>query len=145
MHPPPPLPTSAPPPPKTYLIIGASRGIGLEFCRQLLAANQRVIATARAAAGASQLWALTGSENGMNLSILECDVANEESVKRFVQALASEMGKAKRLSGGAFVVGVGGGLGNGVVGKGMEGRRGGIDVCIINAGVMVYPNRVMGL
>jgi len=132
-----PLPRS---PPKTYLIIGASRGIGLEFCRQLLALNQRVIATARKATGASQLWALTGTENGMNLSILECDVADEESVGRFARALAVEMGKGKRLSGGTMMGGIwGGGKG------GVEGRSGVIDVCVLNAGVLVYPNRVMGM
>jgi NAD(P)-dependent dehydrogenase (short-subunit alcohol dehydrogenase family) len=126
--------------PKTYLVIGASRGIGLEFCRQLLAANQRVIATARRAAGASQLWALTGSPNGTNLSILECDVADEESVGRFVVALAAEMGKSKRLSGGLMMV-----AGTGVNGDGggVGARRGVIDVCVVNAGVLVYPNRVM--
>jgi NAD(P)-dependent dehydrogenase (short-subunit alcohol dehydrogenase family) len=132
-----PLPRS---PPKTYLIIGASRGIGLEFCRQLLALNQRVIATVRKATGASQLWALTGTENGMNLSILECDVADEESVRRFAGALAVEMGKGKRLSGGTMMGGIRG------EGKGgVEGRSVVIDVCVVNAGVLVYPNRVMGL
>lgn len=118
---------------KTYLIIGASRGIGLEFCRQLLAANQRVIATARKATGSSQLWALTGTPNGTNLSILECDVVQEESVSRFVLTLAAEMGKSKRLSGGEMMgANVGGGC-----------KKGGIDVCVVNAGVLVYPNRVM--
>jgi NAD(P)-dependent dehydrogenase (short-subunit alcohol dehydrogenase family) len=127
-------PKGAHAPPKTYLIIGASRGIGLEFCRQLLAANQRVIATARKATGASQLWLLTGTPNGSNLSILECDVADEGSVDRFVGSLAAEMGKSKRLSGGAMVGA------KGTVGKGM---RGCIDVCVVNAGVLVYPNRVI--
>ena len=129
-----PLPQGATaPPPKTYLIIGASRGIGLEFCRQLLAANQRVIATARKATGSSQLWALTGTPNGGNLSILECDVADEGSVGRFVGALAGEMGKSRRLSGGVMV---------GAKGTVGEGMRGVIDVCIVNAGVLIYPNRV---
>jgi NAD(P)-dependent dehydrogenase (short-subunit alcohol dehydrogenase family) len=128
---PPPPRAAAAPPQKTYLVIGASRGIGLEFCRQLLAADNRVIATARAAAGASQLWALTGSPNGRNLSILECDVADEGSVGRFVGALEGEMGRGKRLSGGVVSA----------AGRG----RGEVDVCVVNAGVLVYPNRVLGM
>lgn len=121
--------------PKTYLIIGASRGIGLEFIRQLLAQGHRVIATARAATGSSQLWALTGTGNGRNLSILECDVVDERSVGRFIAGLRGEMGRAKIA-----------GMVGGVNGKGMNGGVGGegaIDVCVVNAGVLVYPNRVM--
>lgn len=104
--------------PQTWLIVGASRGIGLEFCTQLLSLGHRVIATARAATGGSQLWALTGSPNGKNLTILECDVTDEASVGRFVEAVG-RLGKAR-----------GGGL-----------ER--VDVCVVNAGVLVYPNRVM--
>lgn len=96
---------------KTYLIVGASRGIGLEFVRQLLDLNHVVIATARDATGGSQLWALTGSTNGRNLTILECDVSDEKSIKMFV----------------------------GDVGK-LGLRK--IDVAVLNAGVLVYPNRM---
>ena len=41
----------------TVLVIGASRGIGLEFVRQYLEAGERVIATARDEAG---FWELRG-------------------------------------------------------------------------------------
>jgi NAD(P)-dependent dehydrogenase (short-subunit alcohol dehydrogenase family) len=42
----------------TWLILGASRGIGLEFVRQLLNRNERIIATVREpwAGHASGLW-----------------------------------------------------------------------------------------
>ncbi len=42
----------------TTLILGASRGIGLELARQSLAAGERVIATARDDAGLERLRAL---------------------------------------------------------------------------------------
>ena len=46
----------------TWVIIGASRGIGLEFVRQLLAREERIIATVREtnAAHASGLWSQVG-------------------------------------------------------------------------------------
>lgn len=48
---------------KTWLILGASRGIGLEFVRQLLARGDRIIATVREtfAAHASALWGEAGN------------------------------------------------------------------------------------
>jgi len=48
---------------KTWLILGASRGIGLEFVRQLLARGDRIIATVREtyAAHASALWGQAGN------------------------------------------------------------------------------------
>lgn len=113
--------------PQTWLIVGASRGIGLEFVSQLLAQGHNVLATARAPATApppntpgkeSRLWSLTGTPSGHNLTILECDVSDEDSIKRFVE----QVRKLSRK---------GGVLENGV-----------IDVVVLNAGVLVYPNRV---
>lgn len=57
----------------TVLVIGASRGIGLELVRQYLDAGERVIATARDAAGLDRLKAL-GAE------ALRLDVADPASV-----------------------------------------------------------------
>ena len=123
--PPPPIFSAPPPPPpfrqQTWLIIGASRGIGLEFCTQLLAAGHRVISTARSATGSSQLWALTGTPNGRNLTILECDVTDETSVERFVEAVRKFSTLKKGRAGGVDV----------------------LDVVVINAGVLVYPNRAL--
>jgi NAD(P)-dependent dehydrogenase (short-subunit alcohol dehydrogenase family) len=118
------IPRAAPPAPfrqQTWLVIGASRGIGLEFCTQLLAAGHRVIGTARAARGSSQLWTLTGTPNGKNLTILECDVTDEGSVERFVEAVR-KFGTLKRGRAGGLEV---------------------VDVVVVNAGVLVYPNRAM--
>ena len=53
----------------TVLIIGASRGIGLEFARQYVAAGERVIATARDADGLERLKAL--GANALKLDVDE--------------------------------------------------------------------------
>lgn len=55
------------------LIIGASRGIGLEFTRQYLNAGERVIATARDAEGIARL-------QDMGAKALKLDVAQPTSV-----------------------------------------------------------------
>lgn len=50
----------------TWVIIGASRGIGLEFVRQLLMREERIFATVREtnAAHASGLWSQVGGDHG---------------------------------------------------------------------------------
>ena len=55
------------------LIIGASRGLGLEFVRQYAEAGDRVIATVRDAAGRARVQAL-GAE------VLTVDVSQPASV-----------------------------------------------------------------
>jgi NAD(P)-dependent dehydrogenase (short-subunit alcohol dehydrogenase family) len=67
----------------TVLVIGASRGIGLEFVRQSLAAGERVIATARDDAGLARLREL-GAE------ALRVDVADPASVSGLAWALDGE-------------------------------------------------------
>ncbi len=66
------------------LIIGASRGLGLEFDRQCVAAGGRVLATARDAAGRERLQAL-GVE-----SVLNVDVADPASVSGLAWMLDGE-------------------------------------------------------
>ena len=67
----------------TVLIIGASRGIGLELARQGLAAGERVIATARDDAGLARLRAL-GAQT------LRVDVADPASVSSLTWQLDGE-------------------------------------------------------
>lgn len=65
----------------TWLILGASRGIGLEFVRQLLQRGERIIATVREpyAAHASALWGQAGSDHG-RCQMYTCDVLSEDSI-----------------------------------------------------------------
>lgn len=67
----------------TALVIGASRGIGLEFARQYAAAGWRVIATARDEAGLERIKQL-GCET------LRLDVAEPASVSALAWALDGE-------------------------------------------------------
>ncbi|MGC3984884.1 MAG: SDR family oxidoreductase [Pseudorhodoferax sp.] len=67
----------------TVLVIGASRGIGLEFVRQYRAAGDRVIATARDDEGLARLQALGATP-------LRVDVANPASVSGLAWQLDGE-------------------------------------------------------
>ena len=62
----------------TWLVVGASRGIGLEFVRQLLASGQQVIATVRDPGKAAELWNLAGTAAMGALRFLLCDVASDD-------------------------------------------------------------------
>jgi NAD(P)-dependent dehydrogenase (short-subunit alcohol dehydrogenase family) len=66
----------------TWVIVGASRGIGLEFVRQLLARGEQVIAAIRNQYTASQLWTVSAnyiSRPGA-IQMFECDVTSEASI-----------------------------------------------------------------
>jgi NAD(P)-dependent dehydrogenase (short-subunit alcohol dehydrogenase family) len=65
------------------LILGASRGIGLEFARQHAAAGDRVIATARDAAGLARL-------RDLGTQALRLDVADPASVSGLAWQLDGE-------------------------------------------------------
>jgi NAD(P)-dependent dehydrogenase (short-subunit alcohol dehydrogenase family) len=67
----------------TALIIGASRGIGLELARQYVADGWRVIATARDDAGCDRIEAL-------GAQCLRVDVSSPVSVNSFALMLAGE-------------------------------------------------------
>lgn len=65
----------------TWVVIGASRGIGLEFVRQLLVQGHQVVATVRDLERASELWALAGVAARGACRLLLCDVASDASIK----------------------------------------------------------------
>lgn len=79
-------------------IQGASRGIGLEFVRQLLRTqpNGRVIASCREPASAVGLQRLASAQPE-RLCVLELDVRNEETIARAAKAVASQTGELRLI------------------------------------------------
>ena len=72
------------------LITGASRGIGLELVRQLLAAGHHtVLATCRCPADAPELAALLHAAGGAPHAALALDVTDEDSIAGLPAALAA--------------------------------------------------------
>lgn len=66
----------------TWVIVGASRGIGLEFVRQLLQDGHHVIAGVRNVSKADQLFELKSHCITPERCIIEeCDITNEESIQ----------------------------------------------------------------
>ena len=66
----------------TWCIVGASRGIGLEFVRQLLARGDQVIAAVRDPYNASGLWQLAASQTKPGACELsQCDVTSDQSIE----------------------------------------------------------------
>ena len=64
-----------------WVIVGASRGIGLEFVKRLVARGDNVTATTRGdMSKASKLWSLAGSSDQGTCRLLECDVKSEASI-----------------------------------------------------------------
>lgn len=72
----------------TWLVVGASRGLGLEFVRQLLARGDLVIATVRDPPKAAELWQMAGNSAGA-CQLLLCDVSDEANISRFIEELTS--------------------------------------------------------
>eukprot|EP00041_Stephanoeca_diplocostata_P001909 m.22084 g.22084 ORF g.22084 m.22084 type:complete len:242 (-) comp12617_c0_seq1:253-978(-) len=68
-----------------YFVTGCSRGLGLEFVKQLQARGEKIIATCRSPQGATALTKQLGDyEHG---HVLPLDVANESSVADLAKAL----------------------------------------------------------
>lgn len=72
----------------TYFITGCNRGLGLEMARQLVQRGERVIATCRDIATASDLTELALRSQG--LSLIEMDMASLESMTEAVALLNEE-------------------------------------------------------
>ncbi|RDX40861.1 C-factor [Lentinus brumalis] len=76
----------------TWLITGASRGIGLELTRQLLTnPSNIVVATCRNPPSAKDLSALKDSARG-TLHIAQIDVSDEDSIRNSVKAVEDLLG-----------------------------------------------------
>jgi len=66
----------------TYLVTGANRGIGLEYCRQLKERGERVIAVCRSA---------SDELNNLNISVeTDIDITSDESVADLVTRLNNQ-------------------------------------------------------
>eukprot|EP01024_Parvocaulis_polyphysoides_P037225 TRINITY_DN33139_c0_g1_i1.p1 TRINITY_DN33139_c0_g1~~TRINITY_DN33139_c0_g1_i1.p1 ORF type:complete len:259 (+),score=33.83 TRINITY_DN33139_c0_g1_i1:77-778(+) len=67
---------------KVVIVTGASRGLGLEWCRQLLKKNNKVIASVRNPENSDKLKQLSG-----NLEVTKLDTSDEESIKEWAVSL----------------------------------------------------------
>lgn len=72
----------------TILVTGTNRGIGLEFVKQFLGRNDRVLATCRDPENAGELAEL--AKNNENLQLFSLDVSNSQSMAGFAQAIKEE-------------------------------------------------------
>jgi hypothetical protein len=70
----------------TVLVVGASRGLGLEFVRQLLGKGSYVLATYRGQQPPQELNDLMGSSSG-RLQLIRCDVASSESIRAAAESM----------------------------------------------------------
>jgi NAD(P)-dependent dehydrogenase (short-subunit alcohol dehydrogenase family) len=82
--------------PRHCLVTGANRGLGLEFCRQLLARGDHVVATCRHPGRATALNALNAAHPG-RLHVLPLDVASEKSRAALAHELPLVLGDDGRL------------------------------------------------
>lgn len=76
---------------RVALVQGSSRGLGLEFVRQLVERpNTRVVATCRSPAAAEQLQALR-AQNAGHLDIVQLDSTDESSIARAAEQVRQRM------------------------------------------------------
>ena len=73
---------------RRVLVTGANRGLGLEFTRQLLARGDRVIATCRQPAQATDLAALA-AKHPAQLHVLAADIADANSLAKLAREAAN--------------------------------------------------------
>ena len=74
----------------TVLVIGANRGIGLEFVRQFLERGDKVLATCRNKGKAGGLQKLQAGKG--NLEVFEVDVQHEQSIASLATDLKKTLG-----------------------------------------------------
>lgn len=86
----------------TYFVSGASRGIGLELCRQLLVRGDHVIAGCRSPNTAGLLSDLQKSSK--NLRIVQVDVDDEQSVRDCFENLEKQGASIDRLFNNAGII-----------------------------------------
>ncbi|KAI0325662.1 NAD-P-binding protein [Cubamyces sp. BRFM 1775] len=80
--------------PTTWLITGASRGIGFEFVRLLLSSpGNLVIAACRRPENATALHTLKKSDRGEGLHVVQMDVSDFDSIRESVESLEPILGE----------------------------------------------------
>jgi NAD(P)-dependent dehydrogenase (short-subunit alcohol dehydrogenase family) len=75
--------------PGTVLVTGANRGLGLEYCRQLVANGWQVLAGTRNPGAATALQRLVAADAD-RIKILQLDVVNEDEVHALAAALRDQ-------------------------------------------------------
>ncbi|KAI4134620.1 MAG: hypothetical protein LQ347_001373 [Umbilicaria vellea] len=80
-----------------YVITGANRGLGLEFCRQLSAdASNIIIAGTRSlSSDLSDLEALNGNKN---VHVLVCDTSDHSSIESFAKNVTNKIGSGLQIN-----------------------------------------------
>eukprot|EP00960_Hanusia_phi_P027724 746977-Hanusia_phi.AAC.4 len=79
------------------LVVGSSRGIGLEFVRQLLAKECLVVATHRGEKPGEEMQKLK-TKYGQKLELLELDVKDEKSVAKAAETLKARFNGQPQLT-----------------------------------------------
>lgn len=97
------LPTAASPHPRRVLVTGASRGLGLEFVRQLLARGDAVVAACRRPADAEALVRLAAAHPD-RLRVLPLELTDPASRAALLAALQSDWGALDLLVNNAGVL-----------------------------------------
>ena len=113
--------------PLSWLVVGATRGIGLEFVDQLLARGDSVIATAREIQHAGLLYQLTGKYGLGRLQLVHCDVSDDAKIDVSMQSYVSSIQTYRPQ---IFIKEL----------KELQFMPEKIDYVVMNAGVLHYPN-----
>ena len=87
---------------KKILVTGASRGIGLELCRQLLEENHQVIGTYREEKSAVPLFGL--AKEAAQLDLVCLDVNSTESINHAFQAIKQKFSSLDQVFNNAGIL-----------------------------------------